>query len=49
MTGDIQATQFATLCNLAPGEYDYRVTLRSGIGTTQGGTKTIDGKIVVTE
>lgn len=49
VSGDIQATQFATLCNLAPGEYDYRVTLRSGIGTNQGGAKTIDGKIVVTQ
>ena len=47
ISGDIQATQFATLCSLAPGEYDYRVTLRSGIGTGQGGEKTIDGKIVV--
>ncbi|MBW2313234.1 MAG: hypothetical protein JRH10_03510 [Deltaproteobacteria bacterium] len=47
ISGDIQATQFATLCNLAPGEYDYQVTLRSGIGVGQGGEKTIDGKIVV--
>lgn len=47
VSGDIQATQFATLCNLAPGEYDYQVTLRSGIGAGQGGEKTIDGKIVV--
>ena len=49
ISGDIQATQFATLCNLAPGEYEYRVTLRSGIGTTQGREKTIGGKIVVTQ
>ena len=49
VSGDIQATQFATLCNLAPGEYDYRVTLRSGIGTTGGAEKNIAGRIVVTE
>ena len=49
VSGDIQATQFATLCNLAPGEYAYRVTLFSGIGTTAGGEKHLDGKIVVTE
>ena len=49
VSGDIQATQFATLCNLAPGEYDYVVTLRSGIGTTSGGEREIAGRIVVSE
>jgi hypothetical protein len=47
VSGDIQSTQFATLCNLAPGEYDYRVTLRSGLGTIQGGEKYLEGKILV--
>jgi len=47
VSGDIQATQFATLCNLAPGEYEYRVTLRSGIGSGGGGEKVLDGKILV--
>lgn len=44
---DIQATQFATLCNLAPGEYDYEVILRSGIGAGSGNPKKLSGKIVV--
>jgi hypothetical protein len=47
VSGDIQATQFVTLCNLAPGEYEYQVTLRSGIGTTQSAEKVIVGRIVV--
>ena len=47
VSGDIQATQFATLCNLAPGEYEYRVTLRSGAGTTRGGEKVLEGRIRV--
>jgi hypothetical protein len=47
VSGDIQSTQFATLCSLAPGEYDYRVTLRSGIGSSLGGEKYVDGKILV--
>lgn len=36
-SGDIQSQQFATLCNLAPGEYAYRVDLHSGIGGGGGG------------
>jgi hypothetical protein len=47
VSGDIQSTQFATLCNLAPGEYEYRVTLRSGIGSSQGGEKQLAGKLLV--
>lgn len=47
VSGDIQSTQFATLCNLAPGEYEYRATLRSGIGSGQGGEKQLDGRILV--
>lgn len=35
-SGDIQSQQFATLCNLAPGEYRYRVDLRGGIGGAGG-------------
>ncbi len=47
---DIQATQFASLCSLAPGEYEYRVELKSGIGS--GGAtpgRSFTGKIVVSE
>ena len=47
---DIQATQFASLCSLAPGEYEYRVELKSGIGGSGGGpAKSFNGKIVVSE
>lgn len=46
---DIQSTQFATLCSLAPGEYAYVVTLHSGIGTERGPDREIAGKIVVSE
>ncbi len=47
---DIQATQFASLCSLAPGEYEYRVELKSGIGSS-GATpgRSFTGKIVVSE
>ncbi len=50
-SSDIQATQFASLCSLAPGEYEYRVELRSGIGGSGGlGLgKSFTGKIVVSE
>jgi hypothetical protein len=30
---DIQASQFASLCRLAPGEYTYEIELFSGAGT----------------
>lgn len=48
-SGDIQAQQFATLCSLAPGEYPYRVELRTGVGGGGGGgvTAILEGKIVV--
>jgi hypothetical protein len=47
-SGDIQATQFATLCSLAPGEYRYRVELRSGAGTSGDiPVVTRDGKLIV--
>jgi plastocyanin len=49
-SADIQAQQFASLCSLAPGEYAYRVELRSGVGGGSGGgggvTATLEGKIV---
>lgn len=47
----IQATQFASLCSLAPGEYEYRVDLGTGIGSSGGPTavKSFTGKIVVSE
>ncbi len=50
-SSDIQATQFASLCSLAPGEYEYRVELRSGIGGSSGGIpgKSFTGKIAVSE
>jgi len=31
-SADIESDQFASLCQLAPGAYRYRVELRSGIG-----------------
>lgn len=45
----IQAMQFASLCDFAPGEYTYRVELFPGIGTTQGSLRhrTFEGRIVV--
>ena len=47
---DIQASQFASLCSLAPGEYEYRVELRPGIGASGVGVgKSFTGKIVVSE
>ncbi len=48
---DIQATQFASLCSLKPGEYEYRVELRSGLGGSGGAGlgKSFTGKIVVSE
>ena len=49
VSGQIQATQFATLCNLAPGEYEYQVTLSSGAGTTGAPERTLGGRIVVTQ
>jgi hypothetical protein len=47
-SGDIQAQQFATLCNLAPGEYTYRVDLRPGVGTGSGDVgQSRTGRLVV--
>ncbi len=49
-TNDIQATQFASLCNLAPGEYEYRVELRAGLGGSGASIgKSFTGKIIVSE
>ena len=50
-SNDIQATQFASLCRLAPGEYEYRVELRAGISGSGGASvgKSFTGKIVVSE
>ena len=50
-SNDIQATQFASLCSLAPGEYEYRVDLMSGIGGGGGSIsgKSFTGKIIVSE
>ncbi len=49
-SSDIQATQFASLCSLAPGEYEYRVELRSGIGADGSSLgKSFTGKIIVSE
>ena len=49
VSSDIQATQFASLCSLAPGEYEYRVDLRAGIGGSPGPGKSFAGKIIVSE
>jgi hypothetical protein len=48
-SSDIQATQFASLCSLAPGEYEYRVELKSGIGGSGSPGKSFAGKIVVSK
>ena len=50
-SNDIQASQFASLCSLAPGEYEYRVELRSGIGGAGGSGfgKSFKGKIIVSD
>ncbi len=49
-SNDIQASQFASLCSLAPGEYEYRVELRSGIGADGSSLgKSFTGKIIVSE
>jgi hypothetical protein len=50
-SNDIQATQFASLCSLAPGEYEYRVDLTSGIGGSGGSIsgKSFTGRIIVSE
>ena len=50
VSNDIQATQFASLCNLAPGEYEYRVELRAGLGGSGASIgKSFTGKIIVSE
>ncbi len=47
----IQATQFASLCMLAPGSYEYRVELSSGAGTggSGGPERTFTGRVDVRE
>lgn len=44
---DIQSTQFASLCSLAPGDYAYRVELLSGIGQGSRTPRAFEGRIVV--
>ena len=47
-SGNIEVNGFASLCQLAPGEYEYRVELREGLGL--GGTVapvTRTGRLVV--
>ena len=46
-SGDIQGRQFASLCSLQPGEYAYRVELRSGAGTSAGSSRTLKGTLIV--
>ena len=43
----IQAQQFASLCSLAPGEYDYYGLLSSGAGSDSGAGRKLEGKLVV--
>ena len=43
----IQATQFASLCELVPGSYLYRVELRSGAGAGAGPHRSLEGRVVV--
>ena len=47
----IQFRQFASLCRLEPGEYEYRVELTSGVGGTGGSNlgRSFVGKIRVSE
>ncbi len=51
VSNDIQSSQFASLCSLAPGEYEYRVELHSGIGGSGSSSvgKSFAGKIIVSE
>jgi hypothetical protein len=47
-SGNIEVNAFASLCHLAPGEYEYQVELREGVGL--GGTAAPElrtGKLVV--
>lgn len=49
-SSDIQSQQFASLCSLAAGTYDYKVELFSGAGGSGSGSgsgRAIDGKILV--
>lgn len=43
----IQALQFASLCQLAPGTYRYQVELASGIGNGGGLWRVLEGSLVV--
>jgi plastocyanin len=46
---DIQGTQFASLCRLAPGAYTYRVDLRTGAGAGSGlgRGRRLEGRVIV--
>ena len=45
---DIPSGGFTSLCNLAPGEYDYRVELRSGLWERADGVpEVLEGRLVV--
>jgi hypothetical protein len=46
-TSPIQSQQFASLCTLAPGEYDYEVQLMSGAGAGAAAGRTLKARIVV--
>jgi hypothetical protein len=47
-SGPIQGRQFAALCHLSPGSYEYRVSLRSGAGGSGVNTgRDLKGTIVV--
>ncbi len=47
-SGDIPSGGFTSLCNLAPGEYHYRVELRSGLWQGVDPARSVlEGRIVV--
>ncbi len=45
----VQAQQFASLCQLAPGTYSYRVALSEGPGARPGPERRLEGTITVIE
>lgn len=48
-SGELRASEFATLCHFMPGEYEYTVTRTPGPGFPRGGTMKSTGKLSVTQ